>query len=190
MGIALLDVAYTGGRARAGCVIAEGWTSEVPEATYVQGIEQVQPYQPGRFYLRELPGLLAVLHGLPSMPDTAVVDGYVWLPPDQRPGLGAHLYEALGKRTPVVGIAKTAFAGSDASPFVAPVLRGTSRRPLYVTAVGMELAAAADAVRRMAGGHRIPELVRLADALCRGTTAGRAATLMGHWAHSNQRRTP
>jgi deoxyribonuclease V len=47
------------------------------------------------------------------------------------------------------------------------VLRGTSARPLYVTAAGMPSAGAADQVRQMAGPHRLPDALRRADALAR-----------------------
>jgi hypothetical protein len=43
-----------------------------------------------------------------------------------------------------------------------PVLRGTSRRPLYVTAAGMPRTEAAGIVRHMAGAHRIPDALRRA----------------------------
>jgi deoxyribonuclease V len=127
----------------------------------------VEPYEPGNFYRRELPCLVSVLHLLPSLPEIVVVDGYVWLSSVDRPGLGARLYEALGRGTPVVGIAKSAFAGVESCAGVVRVLRGTSRNPLFVTAVGMEPDVAAQCVRRMAGKHRIPEIVRITDRLSR-----------------------
>jgi deoxyinosine 3'endonuclease (endonuclease V) len=61
-----------------------------------------------------------------------VVDGYVWLGPEQA-GMGHHLFEAT--RVPVIGVAKNAFANNDVA---LPLLRGTSQKPLYVTAVGMD----------------------------------------------------
>jgi len=48
-----------------------------------------------------------------------------------------------------------------------PVLRGGARRPLHVTAVGLEAQAAADLVPGMAGKHRIPALLRTTDRLAR-----------------------
>jgi deoxyribonuclease V len=165
--IAFLDVDYKGTGARAACVLIEAWEAESPNSTCVLDIETVAPYESGNFYRRELPCLLAVLRQLPSLPQTVVVDGYVRLSPGDRPGLGAHLYEALGRAIPVVGIAKTAFAGAESCAGVARVLRGTSRNPLFVTAVGIEPDVAAQCVRRMAGKHRIPDIVRIADQLSR-----------------------
>ncbi len=168
MTIAFLDVHYAGAGARAACVLAESWESRSPASSCVQEIAAVEPYQPGSFFRRELPCLLSVLRLLPSLPAALVVDGYVWLPCPRRPGLGAFLYEALDRRAPVVGVAKSAFAGAGSCEDVAQVLRGTSRNPLFVTAAGIGLDAAARCVRRMAGPHRIPEMLRIADRLCRG----------------------
>ena len=92
----------------------------------------IAPYEPGRFFARELPPLCAVLR-LVSVPlEAIVVDGYVWLGDDQ-PGLGAHLHAALDKKTPIIGVAKRPYRGAPA----VEVLRGTSARPLYVTAAGI-----------------------------------------------------
>jgi deoxyribonuclease V len=124
---------------------------------------QVAPYQPGQFYRRELPCLLSVLATVAEPLEAIVVDGYVWLS-DDRPGLGAHLYEALGHREAVIGVAKTRFAGAEAEP----VIRGGSRRPLYVSAAGLERAAAARHIERMHGTYRLPTLLRRVDQLCRG----------------------
>jgi deoxyribonuclease V len=169
--LALLDVCYRGIGARAACVLAESWAAQTPSSTCVQAIEKVEPYEPGSFYRRELPCLLAVLRLLPEPPAVVVVDGYVWLPPSGRPGLGARLYEALGGGTAVIGIAKSAFAGAESCAFVVPVLRGTSKRPLYVTAAGIEVGAAAQRVRGMAGKYRIPDLARMADRLASSSSA-------------------
>lgn len=172
MTIACLDVHYRGDAARAACAVASSWESDAPLATCDAVVDSVQPYEPGAFYRRELPCLLAVLRRLPTLPDVVVIDGYVHLPPDWRPGLGAHLYEAIG--LPVVGIAKTAFRGAGSCPAVVPILRGRSRNPLFVTAAGMTPEAAAECVRRMAGTHRIPDLVKLADHLARSGATLRA----------------
>lgn len=92
-----------------------------------------------------------------------IIDGYVWLGAG-RSGLGAHLYDALGQRIAVVGVAKRRFHGAGDA---VPVLRGTSQVPLFVTAVGIDLAEAAEGVRRMHGAHRIPTLLKRVDRLSR-----------------------
>ncbi len=170
MSIAFTDVHYRSNGARAACVVIDSWEDRTSSAAYAQDIEAVEPYEPGSFYRRELPCLLAVLHRLPALPAIVVVDGYVWLSPGNRPGLGAHLHDALDGKAAVVGIAKSAFVGVESCNGVIPVLRGASRRPLFVTAVGVEPKAAAECVRRMAGKHRVPDIVRMVDRLGRGST--------------------
>jgi deoxyribonuclease V len=129
-------------------------------------IDEVAPYVPGSFFLRELPCLLAVLEQVPGGPgavELIVVDGYVWLDGAGREGLGAHLFRHLEGRTPVVGVAKTSFAGAAALP----VLRGTSKRPLWVTAAGVAPEDAVSWVASMHGPHRVPTLLQRVDHLCR-----------------------
>jgi deoxyribonuclease V len=92
-----------------------------------------------------------------------VVDGYVDLDPGGRPGLGARAHEALA--IPVIGVAKSAFR---TATHAIPVLRGASKRPLFVTSAGIPRADAAELVRLMAGRFRVPDALRRADQLARG----------------------
>jgi deoxyribonuclease V len=170
--IAFLDVDYRDGGARAACVLVRDWTDPAPASSHVADIDEVRDYEPGKFYLRELPCLQSVLGRLPEKPDVLVVDGYVWLADDRTPGLGARLHEASGE-IPVVGVAKTKFRGMDGSSLLELVFRGRSARPLYLTAVGIDPKVAASALASMPGEHRIPDIVRRADRLARsvGSTA-------------------
>ncbi len=72
----------------------------------------------------------------------------------------------------MIGVAKSAFR---TATHAVPVWRGTSVRPLFVTAAGMRRTDAADLVRRMAGRYRLPDALRRADAL--GRAGQPAATL-------------
>jgi deoxyribonuclease V len=126
-------------------------------------VPDAEPYQPGRFYLRELPPLRAVLDGLDQMA-LLIIDGYADLDPDGRPGLGARARARDEFGVPVIGVAKSAFR---TATHAIPVLRGTSARPLCVTAAGMPRAAAVGLVRHMAGQHRLPDALRRADSLAR-----------------------
>jgi deoxyribonuclease V len=162
--IECVDVDYRAGGAVAACVGFRGWADDAPAEEHVVTIDRVEEYEPGQFYRRELPCLLAVLREIREPLEAVIIDGYVWLSADRRPGLGAHLYSALGERVPVIGVAKTRFAGADAA---LPVRRGESRRPLYVSAAGMDAGSAAEHVRAMHGAFRIPTLLRRVDQLCR-----------------------
>jgi deoxyribonuclease V len=48
------------------------------------------------------------------------------------------------------------------------VLRGSATTPLYVTAVGIGSAEAAELVRGMSGTAKLPDALRLVDRLARG----------------------
>jgi len=167
--IACLDAAYRGDRAFGACVLFAGWTDPAPTVELVREAEAGGPYRPGELYRRELPCLLAALRAAPEPPSLVIVDGYVWLTTVGRPGLGAHLWEALGRTPAVVGVAKDPYPGAPA----VPVRRGRSRRPLFVGAAGAEPAWAAARVAAMHGPFRIPALLARADRLSRAAAAGR-----------------
>lgn len=159
--IVCVDVDYRGEIAVAAGVWFQGWSASEGTAEVVTTLGEVAPYRPGELFRRELPGLLAVLTRGPAA-DVVVVDGYVWLGPG-RPGLGAHLFAALGNRI-VVGVAKSRFAGATDA---VPVYRGSSRSPLYVTAAGVLAADAAAWIAAMHGPYRIPTLLKRVDQLAR-----------------------
>jgi deoxyribonuclease V len=162
--IAALDVCYRSISALAACVLFEEWTSDIPKHELQERIEKVHPYEPGSFYLRELPCLLTVLSHLKVRVEAVIIDGYVWLGLENRPGLGARLYDALDHKTAVVGVAKSPFRSALNAQ---RVFRGKSIRPLYVTSAGMGPAEAAERIAAMHGSHRIPTLLKRVDRLCR-----------------------
>lgn len=162
--IVAVDVQYLGDAGFAAAVAFPRWTDAEPESEHGALVRPVAEYEPGQFFKRELPCILAVLALPAAPPEVVVVDGYVWLDAADRKGLGALLFDALGGETPVVGVAKHAFRGS---PHAAAVTRGSSSRPLFVTAVGMQLADAAAAITSMHGAYRTPTLLKWADRLCR-----------------------
>lgn len=162
--IACVDVDYRPDSTVAACVVFRDWGDESEAAHFIDRGPPAEPYVPGEFYRRELPGLLRVLAQVPDPLATVVIDGYVWLAGEDRPGLGAHLYEALQRRVPVIGVAKTTF---HASQLAVPVLRGQSQRPLLVTAVGVDVQTAAASIQRMHGPSRLPTLLKRVDRLCR-----------------------
>ena len=144
------------------------WQDSAPARTHVAAAAAAADYQPGAFFKRELPCLLAAIEGSERAFDVIVIDGYVWLQ-HGKPGLGWHVYQQLQQRPAVIGVAKSHYAGCDVA---VPVLRGRSRRPLFVTAVGIDLAVAAANIAAMHGAHRIPTLIKLADRLARTAPAG------------------
>ncbi len=159
---AAVDVHYlTAGGARAAAVLAADAAFAAVLAERTAEVPAVPPYSSGEFYLRELPPLRAVLDGVSGL-CLLVVDGYVDLDPSGRPGLGAHAHAEFG--IPVIGVAKSRFR---TATHAVPVERGSSARPLFVTAAGLPAADAADLVRHMAGRYRLPDALRRADNLAR-----------------------
>jgi deoxyribonuclease V len=162
--LACVDVHYgSAAEATAACIVFQEWNAKAAAEQHVVHIDQVAGYVSGQFFRRELPCLLSVLGSVSTPLETIVVDGYVWLDLE-RPGLGWHLYDALGRAPAVVGVAKTNYEGNRAA--VALVRHG--RKPLYVTAVGMSATAASARIAEMRGQYRIPTLLRAADRLSRG----------------------
>jgi deoxyribonuclease V len=162
-GFAAVDVYYpASGGARAALVLASDRAFGKIVARRTAFVPVAAPYVPGRFFQRELPPVRAALAGVSGI-GLLVIDGYVDLDPDGRPGLGAHVHAEFG--VPVIGVAKTPFA---AAIHALPVLRGQATRPLHVTSAGIPVADAAELVRKMSGRFRLPDALRLVDALSRG----------------------
>lgn len=149
--------------ARAAVVAAHERTFSQVAWTRTAMVVPGAPYRPGEFFRRELPALRAVIPAASALA-LIVVDGYVDLDAAGRPGLGAHVWAEYG--VPVIGVAKTAFK---TATHAAQVFRGHSRRPLYVTSVGISVTEAALVVSEMAGKFRMPDALKLADRLARGT---------------------
>ncbi len=162
--IAFTDVQYRDTDATAACVVADDFKAEHPTTEWTALISPIAPYEPGAFFKRELPCLLEVLRRAPALTHV-IIDGYVFLDSNRTPGLGARLYEALGGKTIVLGLAKTAYQGS---PMAMPIARPGSQKPLYLTSIGVDEAAALALVSQFHGAHRLPTLVKRVDSLARG----------------------
>ena len=158
--IAALDVSYDSLYAFAGAVVFEDWASSLPASIYREKTVISSDYIPGRFFLRELPPLMAVLEEIKEDVSAIIVDGYVRFSA-QRPGLGFYLFEATGGGIPVIGVAKSRFKGCETG---IEVFRGFSKKPLIITSTGIREDEAADRVMGMHGRFRIPTMIRLADA--------------------------
>ena len=101
-------------------------------------------------------------------PELVVIDGFVDLDAKETPGLGRHLYHALGGRAAVIGVSKSS------NPTLPPqfeVFREEEARPLLVTSVGIDIGAAKAGLRAMHGRKRVPTLLKLVARIARGTAA-------------------
>ena len=162
--ILAVDVSYQQNKAVVAGVLFNAWADCEPSKVLSTQLTGVAAYEAGQFYKRELPGILALLQQVEGLPEYIVIDGYVYLGSEQRPGLGKHLYDALEAKAAVIGVAKKRFGDTAAE---AAVFRGGSQRPLYVTAVGLSAVEAKGFIAGMCGKHRVPTLLKLADRLSR-----------------------
>jgi deoxyribonuclease V len=172
--ISAVDVYYKEPIAVAACVQFRGWAADAAVFETTTKLASLAHYESGQFYRRELPCILRVLQACESASDIVIVDGYVWLDAHQKPGLGAHLFDAIDKRAAVVGVAKTSFAGATAAK---AIFRGGSRSALYVSAVGMSVSDAVAGIVRMHGNYRMPTLLKRVDRLCRGSALAELPTI-------------
>ncbi|MEL6720525.1 MAG: hypothetical protein AAFP82_17595 [Bacteroidota bacterium] len=72
-----------------------------------------------------------------------------------------YLYEVLLEKIPIIGVAKKAF--KDNEKLVRKILRGESKKPLYVSSVDIDVDLAANYIQNMAGEYRIPNLLKILD---------------------------
>ena len=156
----IVDVDYRDDFASAAGILIQDWSS-TECAVLTTKITQVNPYEPGMFYKRELPCIMEILKHVNVKLGCIVVDGYVYLGDETHPGLGARLYEAT--QIPVIGVGKTFFAGTLDNT---KVMRNNAK-PLYVTSIGGDHEAAKSCIKSMAGDFRIPGMLKFADHVCR-----------------------
>lgn len=162
--IACFDVHYYGSSANSAAVAFQDWNSE--SATYEKQLvlSDVEQYEPGSFFKRELPPLLALLSEFPENPEILIIDGYCHLSDTGEPGLGARLFACLSYSPIIIGVAKNRFRNTSHAE---EVFRGDSSRPLFVTAIGISNKEAAQKIRGMHGKHRIPTMLKAVDSLSR-----------------------
>ena len=160
--ILAVDVYYYENKAKSVGVLFRNWEDPQPFRVISAFHENPLEYVPGSFYKRELPCILDLLRDVDtSQLNVVVVDGYVYLDNEMKPGLGHYVYESLGGAVPVIGVAKTAF--HDNESVVTRVYRGKSSKPLYISSVGIEAEKAAEYIQNMSGTFRIPHLLKLLD---------------------------
>ncbi|MEG0849741.1 MAG: endonuclease V [Flavobacterium sp.] len=162
--ILAFDTYYFDGKAKTVCLEFLNWNESENYKVHTEIIENVEDYIPGEFYRRELPCILSLLDKIDlKTVQVIIVDGFVYLDDDKKYGLGGHLYEKLNREIPIIGVAKTNFASIENNKKA--LVRGDSKKPLYVTAIGIDLEDAFEKVESMAGEFRIPTLLKEMDRL-------------------------
>jgi deoxyribonuclease V len=162
--IVAIDVHYRETEAKIVAVTFENWMDSVPHQTYIAFKKDIEDYEPGAFFKRELPCIIEIMAQTDvSTINFIVVDGYVFLNDEGKKGLGYYVYEHFNKKIPVIGAAKTRFFEND--KWVRPILRGSSQNPLYITSIGVGLDDAASFIASMNGDFRMPTLLKLLDTM-------------------------
>jgi deoxyinosine 3'endonuclease (endonuclease V) len=159
-----LDLHYEDDRTWVGYAHGDGEGNILGKGRYmVPGAPE--PYVSGQFWRRELPPIMTILEAHPELLDNIriiFVDCSCQIPTG--PSMGEKLYDALGGKYRVIGVAKTLYLGSTSTA----ITRGTSKRPLYVSeAATNDFSSAAELVLGLAGPHRLPTILKMAD-LCAG----------------------
>lgn len=158
-----IDIYYHQDKSATCIGVLFNWTDSKPTEIIKATEHNVADYEPGQFYKRELPCVLAITNQVNlSEIESILVDGHVQLGANKN-GLGMHLFGALNQRVPIIGVAKRSYFDNEA--FVKPVLRGKSENPLFISAVGIGLDKAANFVLNMHGAYRFPTILKELDRL-------------------------
>jgi deoxyribonuclease V len=158
------DTFYTDTKAKTVCISFEKWTDTNHSKIYTEIIDNTEQYEPGFFYKKELPCIISLLQKTDLTDIEAIlIDGFVVLDDAEKKGLGGYLYEHLQNKIPVIGVAKNPFTQINKNQ--REIYRGNSRKPLYVTALGMDLDVAGEQIKKMSGNYRIPDLLKQLDIL-------------------------
>ncbi|MDH0867111.1 endonuclease V [Mitsuaria sp. GD03876] len=153
-----------GSQATAAAVAFEDWNAAEATKTYLSPIAQVDKAVRGELDLRALPCVMQLLAEHKLEPELLLIEGFVHLDGDETPGLGQHLFQALGGRVPVVGVSKKGLPGLSAQ---FEVMREDETPPLVVTSAGLDIGAAKVRLRSMHGRKRVPTLMKLAARLAK-----------------------
>ena len=162
--ILAFDTYYFENKAKTICVEFCNWADEKCHKIYSETLENIEEYISGEFYKRELPCILNLLEKIDlTKVETIIVDGYVYLDDEKKYGLGGYLYEKLSGKIPIIGVAKTNFATIETNK--KSLLRGESIKPLFITAIGIEIDEAVQKIKQMDGEFRMPTLLKEMDRL-------------------------
>jgi deoxyribonuclease V len=164
---AAVDVHYRRETATTALVEFSDFSSCSISRSLIQACDISAPYIPGKFYLRELPCILKILKKAKRHYKIIIIDGFVFLRKPMVFGLGGYLAKALNYQTAIIGVAKNHL--NQAQGFV-EVTRGSSSRPLFVSACNMEPETAGALIKHMYGRFRIPYILKITDKLSRNPT--------------------
>lgn len=160
--ILAFDTYYFDNKAKTVALTFKNWEDSIEQNIFSEVLENIEEYTSGEFYKRELPCILSLIKKInPEEIELIVIDGFVFLSDDNKKGLGAYLYESLNQKVPIIGVAKTDYISLNSNKRL--LLRGESKNPLYITAIGIDLDKATSNIQLMHGEFRIPTLLKRLD---------------------------
>ena len=169
--ILAFDTYYFDNKAKTICISFSSWENEKLYNVDAEILENIPEYKSGEFYKRELPCILSLFKKLQiEKVETIIVDGFVFLDDNYTPGLGGRLYTELDSKIPIIGVAKTNFATIEKNK--RKLFRGNSIKPLYITAIGIDLDNAKELIKNMSGPYRIPTILKTLDTLTKEKDCG------------------
>ncbi|WP_211226574.1 endonuclease V [Pedobacter glucosidilyticus] len=161
--ILAMDVHYRENVAKAVGALFK-WESDAPNELIVKYIDDVSEYIPGEFYKRELPCIREIIDSADlNRIAVIIVDSHIYINNNREYGLGGKLWQELGQRIPVIGVAKSSF--KDNQETITPIKRGNSKKPLYISSIGIELEVAARLILNMKGKYRLPDILKTLDSV-------------------------
>lgn len=164
--ILAFDTYYFENKARTIALEFKHWDDETPVRIHKHEKSDVKEYESGYFYKRELPCILDLLKTVDiNSIDYIVIDGFVYLDDDKKMGLGGYLFNSLNGKIPIIGVAKNSFATINLMN--STLFRGESKKPLFITSIGIELELATEFIKQMHGEFRFPTLLKLVDGFSR-----------------------
>lgn len=160
--ILAIDSYYFENKAKTVCLIFEQWNSLEIKNSFTEITSNIENYVPGEFYKRELPCIISLISKLDlTKIDFIIIDGFVYLDDNRKFGLGAYLYEKLSEKIPIIGVAKTDFISLNKNKQL--LFRGKSKKPLFITSIGINIDEATEKIKMMNGEYRIPTLLKELD---------------------------
>ncbi|MFS2188206.1 endonuclease V [Mucilaginibacter sp. Mucisp84] len=161
--ILAIDVHYKGALAKVVGAFFEPKAAKAVQyiTTYINGVDE---YVPGEFYKRELPCILKLLEKVElGKLNAIIIDGNVFINNNGDFGLGGRLWESIDHKVAVIGVAKSLFKNTEDK--VIEIQRGKSEKHLFVSSIGIDLAAAASLIHNMHGEYRLPSILKEVDRL-------------------------
>lgn len=160
--ILAFDTYYFKNKAKTVCISFNCWTDNEPINIYDEITENIAHYEPGAFFKRELPCILSLLEKIDIRKiELIIVDSFVLLDDNGKLGLGGHLYQKLNREIPVIGVAKSGFHSNKLN--TKELLRGNSKKPLFISSIGIDLNLAYENIKSMNGNYRMPTLLKILD---------------------------